>query len=153
MTKRMQVAYANLGFKFLYRGGAPIYGTGTYAKYMPRGGQPGRWKPSLRGEIKICKRGYHIATPSGIATWAPSNYPYGDGSPSVMAFIAEIRGDMSVQDRSKKAGRSIRLLVEIPPTWKSARGARQAIVLQGILTKGGRISRRWLKDQGFEVIG
>lgn len=76
-------------YKVLGRNGEPI--NGGYGKWsLPRGGKPGKWMPSIEGEIIACKNGYHLCERKDILRWSSTQ--------EILIYEAVGRGDCDKRD-------------------------------------------------------
>ena len=92
-------------YKFLGKYGEPCNG-GNGSWHLPRGGHPGRWMPTIEGDLVPCARGYHLCRCADLAYWI-----------GPVLYEAEARGDVVVAD-NKVVVRQARLLRRIK-VWDS----------------------------------
>lgn len=94
-------------FKVLNGGGYNCNYRNRATRYnLPKKDKPGKWMPKIRGEIRCCHRGYHVATISQLQRWLGKHI-----------WVAEVRGDSHNQRgrKGKSAWGQIRLVA--PTYW------------------------------------
>lgn len=94
-------------YKVLGKNGDARMGVGTW--YLPRGMRPGKWMPTIEGDLVPCCNGYHLARESDLLNWL---------GPRI--FVAEYRGDVITAD-DKIVVRDARLIRETAWTDRAAR--------------------------------
>jgi len=84
-------------FKVLNKDGSTCYSR-TIMWYLPWDNQPGAWMPPVKGDLQLCKNGYHLCEDMDVLEWL---------GPAL--FEAEYRGEC-VRGRNKIVVREARLL-------------------------------------------
>ena len=86
-------------YKFLNKDGTTPHGRAAWP--MPKRGKPGKWLPKLKGDIVLCRNGYHVITADQLIPWlAP------------VLWEVEVCGTV-VGDLEKYAGRQARLIRQV----------------------------------------
>ncbi len=80
----------------------------SWTKYLPDDDNPGKWTPKLRGELALCKKGYHLTDTNHLIDWIVGN----------QLFEAEVDGEI-LQGDNKIACRRMRLVRRIE-TWNDS---------------------------------
>lgn len=70
---------------------------------LPVGDGPGPWCPTIKGPLRMCRNGYHVARPSDLLAWM---------TPNDRLFLVDTRGPY-ISGRNKVLCRSMRFLKEI----------------------------------------
>jgi len=87
-------------YKVLGPNGECIHG-GTGSWPLPQGNEPGAWMPKIEGELKFCKRGYHVLRFEHLVRWL---------GPTI--WRVEIAGEV-LEDADKCLVRTTRLVSKI----------------------------------------
>jgi hypothetical protein len=88
--------------------GEALHG-GTGCWHLPIGKRPGKWMPPVKGVLRSCSNGYHLATVEQVLPWC-----YGEG---FVLWEAEARGHI-VDAGDKTVAESARLIKPVPVGWR-----------------------------------
>ena len=90
-------------YKVLKSDGSAVYGTGKW--FLPKGKKPGKWMPPIKGELEMCKKGYHAVDREHLVEWV-----------NARIFVLEFKDEPVTDGLSKYVGAQARLLSELK-TW------------------------------------
>lgn len=88
-------------YKFLTEYNKGEYSQSDYNEYLPKDNNPGKWLPTIDGDIVLCRKGYHACTINQLTYWINAHL-----------FEVEFSGDIVI-GTDKIAGSRMRFVRKI----------------------------------------